>query len=352
LEELEYRKFLDNLFKEAAKLQIPVSGTFELTARCSLNCRMCYINQPAGDVSQRQRELSAEQWLKIAREAIDEGMHYLLLTGGEPLLRPDFFQIIEPLTRWGIFVSLFTNGTLITKDVAKRLAQSPPFKIEITLYGATEKTYEAVTRIPGSYSLCLKGIENLLEQGLLLVLKSTLTRQNVGELEAMRQLAHSFGVPFLAGWLLTKRRDGKPSEVDDCRLSPREAIMLEATDKASATEWEEAAIRGLPTEDERNFYCLAGKCAFAITPAGEMNVCLDLPLPSAKPLEIGFKSAWEEVKSFVDSAPPLSPACKSCDIRVFCHRCPAWSYLETGTLTEPVPYLCEIARERKRIYGS
>lgn len=312
---------------------------------------MCYINLPAIDVNQRQRELSSEQWIRLAKEAVDNGMLFLLLTGGEPFLRPDFFQILEPLSRMGILLTIFTNGTPITKEVARRLAQYPPYRIEITLYGATEKTYEGITRVPGSYARCLAGIEALLEYNLPLLLKTTITRQNVSELEEMRRLAHNLGLKFSGGWLLTKRRDGLPSEVEDCRLSPRECVMLEATDQASALEWQEEALRANNTYKEETFYCLAGKCAFAVNPFGEMNVCLDLPFPSAKPLEVGFKSAWEEIQRFVDNAPPLSPICQTCDDRFFCNRCPAWSYLETGTLTEPVKYLCEIAKERRRIYG-
>ncbi|VVB72074.1 Uncharacterised protein [uncultured archaeon] len=82
-----------------------------------------------------------------------------------------------------------------------------------------------------------------------------------------------------------------------------------------------------------------------------MNACLDMPFPAARPLEIGFHAAWGQVQRFVDSAPSMSPICLACDVRViYCPRCPAWSYLETGALTEPIPYLCEIARARQKRY--
>jgi radical SAM protein with 4Fe4S-binding SPASM domain len=82
-----------------------------------------------------------------------------------------------------------------------------------------------------------------------------------------------------------------------------------------------------------------------------MNACIDLPFPAARPLEIGFPAAWEQVQRFVDAAPQLAAACLACDVRNYCGRCPAWSHLESGTLTEPVAYLCEIARARKERYG-
>jgi radical SAM protein with 4Fe4S-binding SPASM domain len=137
----------------------------------------------------------------------------------------------------------------------------------------------------------------------------------------------------------------------DCRLSASECVALEAADQASAYEPTEAAQRELSIGRDRNFDCQAGQASFVVNSAGEMNACIDLPLPAAPTLEIGFRAAWEKVQRFVDSAPPLSPVCSACNARANCPRCPAWSQMETGTLIDPVPYLCEIARARKERYG-
>lgn len=347
----EWGALARELHSRAAAIRQPVNGTFELTERCNLACGMCYVRHPLGDAAQRGRELSAAQWLELARQANEGGMVFLLLTGGEPLVRPDFFDIFSPLTRMGLSLILFTNGTLVDDAAAARLAEAPPARTEVTLYGATAETYEAVTGVPGSYARCCAGIEAMVKRRIPLGIKSTLTRLNVGELEAMREMAHNWGVPFTAAWLVSGRRDGAPSDAAACRLPPAECVDLEATDRASATEWTEAAQREAAKGDEYNFYCAAGKASFVVNAAGEMNACQDLNQPAARPLEIGFPAAWEAVKRFVDEAPPLSPACAACDIRHFCVRCPAWSQIETGTLNEPVQYLCEIARARKGLYG-
>lgn len=346
----DYGPLVRELHRRAAAQRRPVNGTFELTERCNLTCRMCYVCQSPGDAARRARELSAAAWLDLARQAVDNGMVFLLITGGEVFLRPDFFELYTPLTRLGLILTLFTNGTLITEALAARLAEAPPSRTEITLYGATAATYEAVTGVPGSYARCSAGIEALVKHRVPLGLKTTITRQNVGELDAMRQMAHNWGLPLSAGWLLSKRRDGALSEVADCRLSASECVALEATDRASASEWTEAALRESSLGHDRGFYCQAGQAAFVVNPPGEMNACIDLPLPAARPLEIGFRAAWEQVQRYVDSAPPLAAACLACDAPAYCPRCPAWSQLETGTLTEPVPYLCEIARARKERY--
>jgi radical SAM protein with 4Fe4S-binding SPASM domain len=346
----DYGSLMRELLSRAAKERQPANGTFELTSRCNLSCRMCYIRHAAGDRTCIASELPASAWLELARQAKDNGMAFLLLTGGEIFLRRDFFEIYEPLTRLGLILTLFSNGTLITKEIAARLAQAPPSRTEITLYGATAATYEAVTGISGSYAACCAGIEALVSNRVPLGLKTTITRHNVHELEAMRRMAHNWGVPFSGAWMLSERRDGGRSDADNCRLPARESVALEATDQASANEMMEAALRELPTENAENFYCHAGKSSFVVNPTGEMNACIMLPSPGARPLEINFNAAWQEVQQYVDAAPPPSQTCLNCNVRVFCGRCPAWSLMDNGTLTEPVPYLCEVARARQERY--
>lgn len=347
----EYGELVSEILRLAAIERQPAHGAFELTDRCNLSCRMCYIRHADGDRGTTAQELSAAAWLELARQAVDNGMVFLLLTGGEVFLRRDFFDIYEPLTRMGLVLALFTNGTLITEEIAERLANAPPNCTEVTLYGATSKTYEAVTGISGSFVKCCTGIEALVSRGVPLGLKTTVTRHNVHELEAMRHMAHNWGVPFSAGWLLSRRPDGASSEVEAHRLSAAACVELEATDRASATEWTEAALRQTTHGSHQNFHCSAGRAAFVINPAGRMNVCLVLPQPAARPLDYGFSEAWNKVQSYVDSAPPAASECRSCELVTYCGRCPAWSMMETGTLTEPVPYLCEIARARKERYG-
>jgi radical SAM protein with 4Fe4S-binding SPASM domain len=348
---LDYGALVREMIRRAALSRQPAYGAFELTSRCNLACRMCYVRHGAGDREQLARELPASAWLELTRQAVAGGMVFLLLTGGEVFLRPDFFEIYEPLTRMGLVLSLFTNGTLITPEIARLLAAAPPSRTEITLYGATPATYEAVTGRPGSFAACCAGIEALVSHRVPLGLKTTLTRQNVGELEAMRRLARQWGVPFSASWMLAGRPDRTPTPLEDCRLSAADCISLEATDQASADEWTEMALKETDPGRRANFYCQAGKAAFAINPAGEMHVCMLLSQPAARPLENGFAEAWQEVQAYADSAPPAAVKCRDCEVLAYCARCPAWSWMETGTLTDPVPYLCDLARARMARYG-
>jgi MoaA/NifB/PqqE/SkfB family radical SAM enzyme len=205
----------------------------------------------------------------------------------------------------GLILTLFTNGTLVTDRIAQRLAEIPPSLTQITLYGGTAATYEAVTGIPGAYARCCAGIEALLKYRVPMELRTTITRRNADELEAMRQMSRNWGLAFSAGWMLMRRRDGNPSNVEDCRLSAHDCAGLEATERLAADEQIESALRGTHAGKASNFNCQAGKSAFAINSSGEMNPCLNLSKPAARPHDTGFRAAWERMQHFVNDAPPL-----------------------------------------------
>ena len=92
---------------KGARLGLPIAGNFELTSRCNFQCKMCYVHD------QKNVDLSAEEWISIGKSAVDQGMVFLLLTGGEPFLRPDFCEIYEALYKMGLLISINTNGSLI-----------------------------------------------------------------------------------------------------------------------------------------------------------------------------------------------------------------------------------------------
>ncbi len=132
------------------KNRVPYSFDLEVTARCNNDCRHCYINLPAGDALAQQRELSLAEIDFIASQAVELGALWCLLTGGEPLLRKDFAEIYLLLKKKGLLVSVFTNACLVTEEHVSLFQRYPPRDIEITVYGATQETYERVTRKPGS----------------------------------------------------------------------------------------------------------------------------------------------------------------------------------------------------------
>lgn len=153
-----YSRFVDYLTYKAIQTGTPLSGTFELTARCNLDCKMCYIHKRANDPAAKREELTTEQWIALAKAAQEQGMLLLLLTGGEPFVRRDFFDIYDACTALGLSVSINTNGTCITPEIIKRLKRNAPARINITLYGASSETYEKLCGDASAYERAYQAV--------------------------------------------------------------------------------------------------------------------------------------------------------------------------------------------------
>ena len=176
--EVEAETFMQRLIDQGGGRRIPWSGSIELTTRCNLNCRHCFINTPVNDRKARQEELSTDEVIGVLDEVAAEGCLWLLLTGGEPFVRPDFLEIYEHAKKKGFLVIVFTNGTKITPEAARFLSEYPPFSIEVSLYGATQHVYESITRVKCSYKSCLQGIDLLMRYEMPLKLKTVLMTGN------------------------------------------------------------------------------------------------------------------------------------------------------------------------------
>ncbi len=144
LKALSWDEESETLAAYAAQRHIPLSGTFELTARCNLKCKMCYVRLDKSKIESLGRELTAKEWISLGEDAARAGTLKLLLTGGEPLLRPDFPEIYTALNQMGFIISLYTNSTLMTPELYNLFQKLPPTLTSITLYGACPETYEKI----------------------------------------------------------------------------------------------------------------------------------------------------------------------------------------------------------------
>ena len=156
----------------------------ELTERCNNACMHCYINLPADDEQAARRELTTEQWKDVLKQAAELGVLSVRLTGGEPLLRPDFAELYLYTRCLGLKVMLFTNARLITPELADLFARVPLLKkIEISVYGMHAESYDAVACRPGAYTEFCRGVELLMERQIPFVVKSALLPPNRAEMD-------------------------------------------------------------------------------------------------------------------------------------------------------------------------
>jgi radical SAM protein with 4Fe4S-binding SPASM domain len=349
--QLGYGEFSDWLHHRVGNQRIPISGSIEVTQRCNLRCQHCYIPLEKR-ASRGTRELSLVELKRIVDEVTDAGCLWLLLTGGEPFLRRDFLDIYIYARRKGSILSLFTNGTCLTTRIADFLSEWRPFNIEITLYGATQKTYEQVTGIPGSYTRCRRGIDLLMERKLPLGLKTMVMNINSHELKNMKLFAASLGVKFRIDPIINPALDGSGRPIK-FRLSPKAIVALECDDPERSNLLREQfrEKKYVPYSDQRMYLCNAGKEGFHIDAHGRLCACISTRNPSYDLLTGSFREGWEGFLSeeIIRQYSSTSP-CLGCELRLVCPQCPALANLEHGDMEKPVEFLCQIAKLRRDVF--
>jgi MoaA/NifB/PqqE/SkfB family radical SAM enzyme len=222
-----YAELANRWRDEAAASRRPIIGTVELTPRCNLRCRHCYVAyHPSNATNEPARHLTAGEWTELFTQMAAAGCLWLGISGGEPLCHPEFLEIYRAAWELGFLITILTNGTLITERVASELGALPPLAVEVTMYGASATTYERVTGASAGYEACLRGVERLVANGLHVVLKSTVSRENVEDLEEMRRAAGRLGLQFRFDGVLNSRLDGEPIDAE-LLLDPEDLVHLE-----------------------------------------------------------------------------------------------------------------------------
>jgi radical SAM protein with 4Fe4S-binding SPASM domain len=357
LEQQSYGEFSADLHQRQGGERVPLQVSIEVTRRCPLECLHCYNNLPMGDMEAKRRELSKEEHFKMLDELVEMGCFWLLYTGGEIFARKDFLEIYTYAKKKGFLITLFTNGTIINEQIADYLVEWPPFAIEITLYGRTRETYEALTAVPGSYDRCLHGIKLLKERGLPLKLKTVATSINKHEVLAMRQFAEEdLGVEFKVDGQINPRIDCSQSPLA-VRLTPEEVVALDMCAPKAMNEY-----RRLAKHDSENppnlsqsdtvYFCGGGMNSFAINAHGEIGICVISQQDTFDIREAGVKRVWEEsLLQLRKRKRTRVTKCIQCRIQSLCGMCPANGEMENGDKESPVDFLCHVAHLRAAVIG-
>ncbi len=340
------KEYLQALYKKATERRIPLSGSLVMTHRCNLNCVHCYLNSEETRLLPHS-EMTTKQIISIVDMVTEAGCLYLLITGGEALLRKDFSSIYRHAKQNGLLVSVFTNGTLIKDDIVRLFAEFPPYDVEISLYGATASTYEKITQVTGSYEKCLAGIQQLLENNINVKLKTILMTLNRHEFSAMENMAKNFGVKFRFDAAIFPRLNGDKGPLS-FRVHPKEAIEKEMRGENTLRKWKEYLRRFEGTSMSNALYqCGAGITSFCIDPYGNLQPCLMSTACEYNLLDGDFLTGWHEVIPHIrERKAGNTYACNTCAFWMLCGHCPAFFELENGAEDIPSDYLCDMGRYR------
>lgn len=361
----------DFLFAKANQRNIPFSGTFELLPRCNMSCKMCYVRLEKKDEEKIGKERTAQEWLKLAEECKKNGMLFLLLTGGEPFLYEDFKYLYTELKKMGFMISINTNATLLNDENLKWLIDNPPYRINITLYGASADTYEKLCGYRNGFDKAIHAIKTLHKAGIYVKLNASITPYNVIDLEKIYDIAKEINVPIQANsYMFPPVRKSEKNIGKGNRFSAEEAGKYQAKIDCLRMDREEYILRNqkfeesgiFDFEEETNectsldqdcFTCRAGKSSFWVTWDGRMLGCGMLNYPCAYPFKDGFFNAWKEISNQIKKITAMEK-CNGCKYRVLCKACPGMVYTETGDFNKKPEYLCNIVRARivetKRLY--
>jgi len=355
----------------------------ELTERCNNNCIHCCINLPENDRIAQSKEMSTDQVKNILTEATELGCLQVRFTGGEPLLHSDFEELYLFARRLGLKVLIFTNARLITPKLADLLARIPPrVEMEVSVYGMHKESYEAVSRVSGSFAEFKQGVDLLLERKIPFIVKSALLPPNnaeTNELEAWAKTIPWMDKPLSYSMFFDLRNrhdDNKKNElIKSLRITPEEGLAILTRDATKyRKEMAEFARKFLGPTGDKLFACNIGH-GICIDAYGFAQPCMGVRTPEltfnllspslrsskshhcamanvAKAISISkaleFFKGLKEIKA---TNPEYLRRCAICFLKSFCDQCPAKSWTEHGSLDTPVEYLCAIAHAQARWMG-
>jgi len=333
---------------------------WELTARCNLRCVHC---RASATETPDPGELTTDQILAVARDIRAVADPILVLTGGEPLVRPDFFRIADACVKIFSRVALATNGTLIDDATAQKIKATGIQRVSVSLDGADADTHDAFRGLPGSFHQALAGIGALRKNDISLQINVTVTRRNEHQLDDLLQLALDRGadafhlfmlVPVGCGATLDDRHrlgSHRTEEIlrwlfeQSLRLTDRLQIKATCAPQYFRVMHQAAREKSIPLPKPRHALhtltrgCLAGSGVCFLSRTGDVQPCGYLPVRAGNVLERNFAAIWNAADVFVALRNPgrLLGKCGRCEFRTLCLGCRARAYAHSGNLLDPDP---------------
>ncbi len=354
---MEYFETVEKmLINQGAKNTKPVSATLELTPLCNMNCDMCYIHINKAEMLKQGALLEFAKWQEIIKQMAVAGVLFITITGGEPLLHPDFKEIYLALKKMGMIVTVNTNGTLIDETWADFFEQHPPRRINITVYGSSETTYEKLCHFKG-YQKTVAAIKLLLARKIKVKMNGSVTKANLDDFDAIYQLANDLKIPIhMDTNMLPGLKDQFKPFDQQARLNSQDAarVHLKVLQNEMESDQFDSYVKQMiqtvetKTTHSRQITCQAACSSFAINWQGCMRPCVSLSNPSIPVLKEGLEQSWNQLVALSKEL-LVNEKCSSCKLRPICNTCVATAKWETGAYADIPEYNCIYAKEMYRL---
>jgi len=305
MKEISYAAFLGRIHARARLRRTPLRVMFEATYRCNFRCRHCYVSE-ARKKEYAGRELGTAAARKIMDALKRAGCLYLGFTGGEVFLRDDIFDLLGYARTAGFKTIINTNGSLIDAQRARLLGRLNPNKVDITVHAMDEAVFDAITGTPGFAAKVFRAIRLLRENNVRLGLKTCLLPENADQIARIEEFARAMGARH--------RLDDFPYPPPGWQGRPY------------ATPLPHPGVQS----EKSGFWCGAGLTQCALTPAGEITLCLMVDYPKLAVSGPDFPEKWAAVNETALRLRPQDCDCPDCRLQPYCGACPACGWLENG----------------------
>lgn len=326
---------------------IPLIAYLELTLKCNLRCIHCY------NARSSQRELKKDEIKVVLDDLAKLGCLDLVITGGEPIMSPDFEEILWYARERRFCVTLKTNGTLINGKIASLLAKTFVVEVHVSLYSLNQEEHEGITRTTGSLARTLGGIECLLQDGMRVRLSCPVTKLNCYSVGAIKEFADRIGADCGFDPIITAKVDGSREPVnlrvdnEDWEKLLKNGLLGEVIypNRFNVNDSSPTQIGVSESQSEDELVCGAGSGSVTITAGGDVLPCLTLPLRIGNVLEDRLSDIWnyEAWRPIRTLTAPQFAECIGCNLVQHCPRCPGVAFSETGKMTGAAPVLCRTA---------
>lgn len=348
------------LVGKANEARIPITANFELTPTCNLHCDMCFIRMEHSAVQAMGGVRTLEEWLDTARQLKEMGTLFILLTGGEPMLYPHFKELYIALREMGFILTINTNGTLIDEEIARMFQRLKPRRVNVTLYGASNGTYQQLCRSPHGFDQCMRGLHLLKAHGIDTKMNLSIVKENIHEYPQLLDIARELDIPAEVNSYMfscTRSTCQPTRDITARRLDATQAGWAEVEYlrykkgkdfPAYARSMTQALQQEIPTAVGVGLDCRAGKSSCWFDWRGRLTPCCVMEEPAVVLKETTVAQAWEQIKTAAEAL-PKHEECNGCSLRMICDVCYAAACHEKKACGN-LNYLCEMSRTKKEAF--